>query len=263
MNRNRLLGTTAAILASAGLVALSWTPPASAGGEACRRAAELERARQGPPLVCHPFEIGDARSLAFGKDAFDAKKGYDPRAVVADTLEILKTERSVLVRMETLRRATVYMQGHEAEATGLLAKLAWKALDAEARADQGTSGDGRADSWFDAAYFAGSLSQLGIDIGWKPGVADGIVGYAWMKQALALSKGDPEMEFAAAIMTLPAMRDNRRDPFEGHVRRAAAGTAADPLLAKNLKAHMANYGESLDQIVAAGKDTTRDASRQR
>ena len=52
----------------------------------------------GPPLICHPFEIGDARSLAFGNGAFDGQKGYKPREVVGDTLKLLKTERSVIVR---------------------------------------------------------------------------------------------------------------------------------------------------------------------
>lgn len=262
MNRNKWLGTAAsAILAGVGLAALTLAPMASAGGEACRRAAERER--MGPPMVCHPIVIDDARSLPFGSDAFETKKGYDVKEVVGDTLKLLKTEKSVLVRMETLRRATVYVRGDKDLATELLAKLAWKTLDAEAEADQKSGGDARAAAWFDAGYFAACLSQLSVDLDWNPGVADGVIGYAWIKEALQLSHDNPEMEFAAALATHPGMRDSKRDLFDAHIRQAAAGADRDPLLAKNLKIHLANWGESLDQIVGKDKEGTRDASRQR
>lgn len=262
MNQNKWLGATAgAILAGVGLATLALSPMATAGGEACRRAMERERARLGPPLVCHPIDIGDAKSLAFGTDAFETKKGYSTEQVVKDTLKLLEGQDSTLVRMETLRRATVYVRGDKSAATELLAKLSWNALDAEARADQKSAGDERARAWFDAGYLAACLAQLDVDIDGKPGEADGVVGYAWIKEALKLSGNDPEMEFAAALATHPGMRDSKRDLFEQHIR--LAGADSDPLLAKNLKTHLAIWGESLDQIVGKDKDGTRDASRQR
>jgi len=214
-------------------------------------------------LVCHPIQIGDAKSLPFGADAFDIDKGYNAKHLVGDTLKLLKTEESTLVRMETLRRATVYARSDKAAATELLAKLAWKALDAEAGAGEKSAGDGRAAAWFDAGFFAACLGQMNVDLDWNAGVADGVIGYAWIKEALRVSDGNPEMEFAAALATHPGMRDSKRDLFEQHIRLAAAGADSDPLLAKNLKAHLAIWGESLDQIVGKDKDGTRDASRQR
>lgn len=262
MKRNGRIGMVASlILAGTGVAALSWVPPATAGGEACRRAAELER--MGPPLVCHPIQIGDAKSLPFGNDAFDIDKGYNAKHLVGDTLKLLKTEESTLVRMETLRRATVYARSDKSAATELLAKLAWKALDAEAQPGEQSAGSGRAAAWFDAGFFAACLGQMNVDLDWNAGVADGVIGYAWITEALRISDGNPEMEFAAALATHPGMRDSKRDLFEQHIRLAAAGADSDPLLAKNLKAHLAIWGESLDQIVGKEKDGTRDASRQR
>src|SRR5678816_4148994 len=90
----------------------------------------VDRAMAGPPLLCFPYEIGSATSLPWGKDPFEVKKGYDKSKVVGDTLEILKTEKSVLVRMETLRRAAVDIGDDRAKATELLAKISWMAMDA-------------------------------------------------------------------------------------------------------------------------------------
>jgi hypothetical protein len=257
MNRNTWLRTTAAaVLATSGLAGLAWVPIATAGGERCRLTAiEAALETQGPPLICHPFDIGDAKSIAFGKDAFDGQKGYKPREVVGDTLKVLKTERSVIVRMETLRRATVYLRDDANAARELLGKLAWMALDAESASDAASTSPTawRAQAWFDAGYFAASLSHLGVDIDWNPGVAEGVKGYAWIRKAIELSGNNPSMEFAAALATHPGMRDSKRDLFEQHIRNAAAGADTDPLLARNLKGHLANWGESLDTIVAKGK----------
>src|SRR5262245_38932567 len=63
----------------------------------------------GPPLICHPFEIGNARSLPWNGPEWRAvKKDYNINRLVDDTLGLLTPETPVLVRMETIRRATVY-----------------------------------------------------------------------------------------------------------------------------------------------------------
>ena len=63
----------------------------------------------GPPLICHPFEIGEAKSIAWnGKQWRDVKKDYDLNQLVPDVMAILETDAPVLVRMETMRRAAVY-----------------------------------------------------------------------------------------------------------------------------------------------------------
>ena len=44
----------------------------------------------GPPLICHPVEIGDAKSIPFGRGAVTRSEGYDFRTyLVEDTLTIL------------------------------------------------------------------------------------------------------------------------------------------------------------------------------
>ena len=56
----------------------------------------------GPPLLCEPFEIGTARSLPFA---------------------LLNGRTGVMVRMETLRRATIYAATRPLIAAELLKKL--------------------------------------------------------------------------------------------------------------------------------------------
>src|SRR5438128_2699546 len=68
-----------------------------------------QTALAGPPLICHPFDIGNARSLPWSGTEWRAvDKNYNIDRLVEDTLGLLTPETPVLVRMETLRRATVY-----------------------------------------------------------------------------------------------------------------------------------------------------------
>ena len=64
----------------------------------------------GPPLICHAFEIGQAKSLPLASDSWNlsGSENYDTNKLANDTLEILQPDTPVLVRMETLRRATLY-----------------------------------------------------------------------------------------------------------------------------------------------------------
>src|SRR5262249_28090120 len=59
----------------------------------------------GPPLICHPFSIGNDPSLPFGKNWNSPDPKYDTRNLAADTLKLLDSGQSVLTRMETMRRA--------------------------------------------------------------------------------------------------------------------------------------------------------------
>jgi hypothetical protein len=77
----------------------------------------------GPPLLCHPFEIGAARSLPMGHDWQEIDPKYDASHLVADTLAILTPDAPVKVRMETIRRATVYASRNRTLADALLAAL--------------------------------------------------------------------------------------------------------------------------------------------
>ena len=90
MRRNRMIGLAAALL---------FVSPALAG----------------PPLLCFPYEIGEAKSLPWGGDRMQPSSGYDHSHLVDDTVRLLEAEPETIVRMETLRRAALYAgQSHGA-----------------------------------------------------------------------------------------------------------------------------------------------------
>ena len=194
-------------------------------------------AMAGPPLICHAFEIGKAKSLPLVSDGWNlsGSENYDTNNLASDTLEILKPETPVLVRMETLRRATLYARRDPLAAKALLAKLHARATSAE------SAGYPDALAWFDAGYLAETYKQwIGRDL---PHMTDGlrmdsnpaagVDGYAMVKKAIALRGDDPEMEFAAALITLSGPREEHAQ----HAQKAIAGAKADALLAQNLATH--------------------------
>jgi hypothetical protein len=141
--------------------------------------------------------------------------------------------------METLRRAAIYAADRPGAASELLAKMSWIAMDAEA------SGKPTAESWFNPGFFAATVHQLGIDIGWKPGVADGVVGYAWLKKAIALDADDPAMQFAAALVTF----ERSSDPaHREHLRKAVAGVTPGTPLARSMEANWALGHKSVAEM---------------
>ncbi|MCW5777105.1 MAG: hypothetical protein KIS87_11765 [Phycisphaeraceae bacterium] len=238
-----------ALAGSIGLAAATLVTTATAGGERCH-AAPAGHATLGPPLVCVEIEIGDARSLPWGKGAFDgAGKSANPKRIADQTLALLSETDSTLVRMETLRRATVYMYRDESACAGLLARLAWIALDREA--DAGATDAERARAWFDAGYFAACLWHMNISPDKaRPGFAAGVQGYAWLVRAIDLSGGDPAMEFAAANAAHPGVRKSQRDLYEAHMRRAIQGVGDEKsLLRMNIDSHLAHWNESADAIL--------------
>jgi len=86
--------------------------------------ASARPALAGPPLLCHPFDIGAARSLPMGTGGWqDVDRKYDTSRLVADTLAILTPDAPVRVRMETIRRATVYAATKRSLADALMAAL--------------------------------------------------------------------------------------------------------------------------------------------
>ena len=180
----------------------------------------------GPLLICQPYEIGSARSLPWTP----GPKGglvpdYPRQRLTADTLALLAPATPVIVRMETMRRATYYIDGHEAIGHELLSRLLARVIEAEAR--------GTADplAWFDAGYFVASLQQARHRTGYTK-VADGLDGYAWVRRALQARGSDPDMEFAAALL----QRESPQRPG-GHLPRAQAGARPGSLLEKNVLAH--------------------------
>src|SRR6185503_4586596 len=83
----------------------------------------------GPPLLCHPFEIGTARSLPWDGTSswWEGKPDYNLQNLVADTEAILTPSTPVIVRMETLRRAALYASLDSKVAANLLTSLTSRA----------------------------------------------------------------------------------------------------------------------------------------
>ena len=201
----------------------------------------------GPPLICHPFDIGPARSLPWrGERWRDVAADYDIDRLADDATALLTPEAPVLVRMETMRRATVYGVWSKTDrevgfsaagsnaADELLARLV-------ARAHEKTR-DGRAKALalFDAAFLVEAYREAGYDFGGQS-YARAVEPYAWVTEAIRQAGGDPSMEYAAALI---AWSQHRPD-VDAHLERAVAGAPDGSLLARNLERYFANRGTSL------------------
>ncbi len=217
-------------------------------------------AQAGPPLICHTIEIGQAKSLPWISHNWNLSGGeaYDTRNLVRDTLEILAPDTPILVRMETLRRATLYARKDPVAAKELLARLHARATSAE------SSVHSDALAWFDVGYLAETYKQwIGQNLphmtdGMRmdPNPAAGVDGYALVKKALALRGAalrgdDPQMEFAAALITLSGPAAEHRD----HAQKAIAGAKTDALLAQNLATHFLGLNETVSQMLAKNLTT--------
>ena len=210
----------------------------------------------GPPLICHTIEIGQSKSLPWISHNWNLSGGsiYDAKNLVRDTLDILVPDTRVLVRMETLRRATLYARKNPAAAKELLARLHARATSAE------SSGHPDALAWFDVGYLVETYKQWigqnlphmtdGMRMDANP--AAGVDGYALVKKALALRTSalrgdDPQMEFAAALITLSGPQTEHRE----HAQRAISGAKTDPLLAQNLATRfLGPQTETMSQLLA-------------
>jgi hypothetical protein len=194
-------------------------------------------AHGGPLLVCHPIEIGQAKSLPWVEFYHRGSTDYDVKNLSRDTLTILDSHAPVLVRMETLRRATIYARQDPQAAKELITRLQARAANSDAA--------GRPDAlaWFDVGYLAEAYKQwMGKG---EPNPAAGLDGYSWVRKAISLRGSDPEMEFAAAMITLSRPDSAHRD----HVQKALAGAKDDPLLARNLAANF-NH-ETISELLVA------------
>lgn len=145
----------------------------------------------GPPLVCFPFDIGAARSLPMGTGGWRAiDPSYNVANLVNDTVALLTPETPVIVRMETLRRATIYASANTAVAEALL-----KALQARAA---GPTADAPL-AVFDFGYLVETYKQAKpIFTATMPAV-DTINGYQLVLKAQAIARND-EMGRAAKLI---------------------------------------------------------------
>jgi len=190
-------------------------------------------AQAGPPLICHRIEIGQASSLPLLDWNRKDTDGYDLKNLTRDTLALLDSDPFVLVRMETLRRATIYARHDPQVAKELLTRL-------QARAESNSTGHSAALAWFDVGYLSEAYKQwIGKDV---PNPAAGLDGYGRVKKAISLRGEDPEMEFAAALITLNGPESDHRE----HTQKAIAGAKSDPLLARNLSLDL--HGRTIAEL---------------
>ncbi len=187
----------------------------------------------GPPLLCHPFDIGAARSLPWdGKAGWSQGRGDYPIAqLVGDTEAILQPGTTVIVRMETLRRAAIYASQDPAVASALVEKLSVNA--------RGTKAGSDAAAPLDAAYFIEALHQI-TTLGQASEFRDRIPGLKrvlaehdaapFVAQAVHARPSDPVVAFAAALI----MMGKDKQAYGLYATRARAGAAQDALLARNI-----------------------------
>jgi hypothetical protein len=192
-------------------------------------------AMAGPPLLCHPYDIGDARSLPWdGAGAWwHGQSGYDLSHLVADTTALLTPSTPVVVRMETLRRAVIYASPDPKVAQALLQTFTERARAAEQ--------SGRADAlaYLDAAYVSGAFREM-VLVGESPEGRARAAGartltldgteYTLIQKALALRPDDAAIHFAAALIAA----DTNRAAYAAHAAKARAGVSRDRLLARNI-----------------------------
>ena len=148
----------------------------------------------GPPLICHPVDIGGAPSLPWGSGPGwnTPQSGYDHTRLVTDTLALLTPSAPIRVRMETLRRATVYAMDDPNRGRELLARLEERARDAG-------SGKGGALALFDAGYLIEAYKQARIITG-RDIVDPTRDGEAMVREARQRRDKDVDMAYAAELI---------------------------------------------------------------
>jgi hypothetical protein len=185
----------------------------------------------GPPLLCHPFDIGSARSLPWdGTNAWwQGRADYNLQNLVADTDAVLTPATPVIVRMETLRRAALYASLDDKVAARLLSSVT-------ARAQAGAAS---VSALFDAGYLTETYKQIAMLRGERQfadrartiaGVIGQADGTAMINRAITQRPDDASLRFAAALVAATANRTAYRD----HADKARKGAAGDPLLARNI-----------------------------
>ena len=173
-------------------------------------------AEAGPPLICHPFETSGTGLLPWGHgEGWNTPdRSYDLQRLPADTLALLDADAPVLTRMENLRRAVIYATRDRRVAEQLLTAVVERAAQPHRN---------RLDI-FDAGYLIESYRQAAHMFG-RPMTTDD--GYRLVVEAIKMGEPNPEMEFAAALMT-----EGTRS--RAHVQRARSAAGRGPLLAQNL-----------------------------
>ena len=187
----------------------------------------------GPPLICHPYEIGSAKSLPTPQDNLGFIDSYDRKKLVPDVLALLIPDAPVIVRMETLRRAAIYATGNLRKwkhsgggaYTAEDKELAFALLQKLRERSTAAAATDRALALFDLGFYAETLRQTDID--------PALSGYDLLLKARELRNNDPEIEFALALASARPKRDEQSQ----HLAKAKAAAKENSLLATNLASH--------------------------
>jgi hypothetical protein len=201
----------------------------------------------GPPLICHTYDIGNAKSLPWIGHNWNltGNESYDTNNLVPDTLSILDTDTTVLVHMETLRRAALYGQKNPQVLKQLVVKMISR-TDAP-----GKNATAASLASFDLGYFTATLAQLHWIYKDFANPAQSLDAKSLVNKGIELRGNDPQMEFAAALITL----DGPANEHNAHAQKALLGAKSDTLLAENLSTHfMSPESETMTQMI------TRNAS---
>src|SRR5882757_9911375 len=163
----------------------------------------------GPPLICHAIDVGAEQSLPWTSTGWNlsGQEQYDVSRLVPDTLALLTPSAPVLLRLEARTRENP-KDALAAFDFGYLVECYKQASWLHKHTD-----------WLKA-----SGDATGANLATK------IDGYSWVVKAITLRGSDPQMEFAAALMTT----EGARSEHERHLQSAMAGAKADAMLARNL-----------------------------
>jgi hypothetical protein len=200
----------------------------------------VSSALAGPPLICHSFDIGNAKSIPWAGHDWNltGSENYNTKNLATETIAILDSDSIVLVHMETLRRATLYARRDPVAAKELITKLV-------VRADSSANSSAAVMTTFDLGYLVECYKQwMGKD---EPNPAQGLDGYGLVKKATQLRGNDPQMDFAAALITLNGPASEHQD----YVQKTLAGAKTDPLLSRNLFTHfMGAESETMAEMIS-------------
>jgi hypothetical protein len=206
----------------------------------------------GPVLICHPYEIGNAKSLPWaGQEWRAVQRNYDLNHLVDDTLSCLTPNTPVLARMETIRRAMIYAEwakvdhkvNYSARNDKVTMALFEKLMARVAAAERAGKPDALA--IFDVGYFIESWRN---SVDYKGKAVPDVNSYEWVKKASALRNTDATMEFAAALIT--SIRSDKTG-HQQHLQKAIAGAPEGSLLARNLVSHFPDKGRNLAELRAS------------
>lgn len=192
----------------------------------------------GPPLVCFPYEIGDAKSLPWNAtrdEPFTTDPKYDESKLIDDTLQILDGSPEILVHMETLRRAAIYAARFDAKPTkgregSLATRLTTTVLD---RALKQIAADAKNPIyWIDAGYALGATQHMSQSLGRFVSWVE------YFEKAVSLAKSDATVLFAASTAYLDSPKSDR---WAQYFEESYFLAPSDSLLKKNLVLYGERY----------------------